>query len=188
VSIIMGRREPMVQSNSGEILEFLEKSGAQLYTLLARLTLREDVAEDLMQELFIRLSNSEVFSKSDNRLAYAQRAAINLALNWRRSEKRRHPGLKQSQEPASAEFSPLSRLVEREELEQILDAVSKLRGYAGLAFVMRYIEQRSYEDIAGTLRKEPHQVRALCSKAMARLREMLGGRNGPTTEMGVCDA
>lgn len=177
----------MVQGNSRVILEFLEKSGAQLYTLLTRLVLREDVAEDLIQELFIKLNNSRVFSRSGNRLAYAQKTAINLALNRRRSEKKRSLGLEKSKEPVSAEISPLNRLVEREELEQILDAVSKLTGCTALAFVMRYIEQRSYEDIATTLGKEQHQVRALCSKGMKRLRKMIGRRQGGTAEMEVRD-
>ena len=38
-----------------ELLELLDKSGANLYALLTRLTLREDVAEELMQELFTQL-------------------------------------------------------------------------------------------------------------------------------------
>ncbi len=41
-----------------ELLELLDKSGANLYALLTRLTLREDIAEELMQELFIKLINS----------------------------------------------------------------------------------------------------------------------------------
>jgi hypothetical protein len=49
------------------LLEFLESSGPGLHALLTRLTLREDAAEDLMQELFIRLSKSKAFEKARNR-------------------------------------------------------------------------------------------------------------------------
>jgi len=177
-----------VQQKGAELVEFLERSGPQLYTLLTRLTLREDAAEDLMQELFIRLNDSDTFSRSDNPMAYAQRAAINLAFDWRRRQKSQPSTLDESKEPQAKADSPLKRLIEREELDQILDSVSKLNGCAGLAFVMRYIEQQSYEDIARTLDKEPHQVRALCSKAMVELRSMLGYSEGKAPEMGVCDA
>jgi len=51
-----------------ELLELLDKSGANLYALLTRLTLREDVAEELMQELFIKLNNTSRFDKGRNYL------------------------------------------------------------------------------------------------------------------------
>jgi DNA-directed RNA polymerase specialized sigma24 family protein len=39
---------------------------------------------------------------------------------------------------------------------------------------MRYIQQQSYDDIAEQMGKSPHQVRALCHKAISRLRDLLG--------------
>jgi len=76
-----------LRSRQKELLELLDKSGADLYALLTRLTLREDVAEELMQELFIKLNNSRGIGKIANWNAYAHRAAINLAFDWRRSHK-----------------------------------------------------------------------------------------------------
>lgn len=48
-----------------------------------RLTLRRDVAAELLQELFVRLGTSEIENARDP-TAYAWRAAINLAMEWRR--------------------------------------------------------------------------------------------------------
>jgi DNA-directed RNA polymerase specialized sigma24 family protein len=45
---------------------------------------------------------------------------------------------------------------------------------------MRYIEQASYEEIAQRLGKKPQYMRALCSKAMAQLREMLQSEDNHT--------
>ena len=92
-----------------ELLELLDKSGTNLYSLLTRLTLREDVAEELMQELFIKLSNTRGMNKIANWDAYAHKAAINLAFDWRRSHKRAALRLEQVRRPASADESPLSR-------------------------------------------------------------------------------
>jgi RNA polymerase sigma factor (sigma-70 family) len=170
------------------LLEFLESSGPGLHAMLTRLTLREDAAEDLMQELFIRLSKSKAFEKARNRQAYARRCAINLAFDWRQRSRPNHLPLAEVREQASSGGSPLQRLIHREEMERILQAIGRLRGISRESFVMRYIQQESYEQIAQEMGRQPHQVRALCSKAMAQLRNALNcGRSGPNRK-GACDA
>lgn len=156
-----------------KLLELLEKSGAALYALLTRLTLREDVADELMQELFIKLNNSNDLNEVKNLGAYAHRAAINLAFDWRRSQKRNALGLARLNEPASNEHSPLSKMVQTEELRQVLETIGQLNKTSREVLVMRYIQEQSTEDIAEQLHKTPHQVRALCSKAMSHLRSIL---------------
>ena len=157
-----------------ELLELLDKSGAELYTLLTRLTLREDTAEELMQELFLRLSNSRGFEKSNCRDAYARRAAINLAFDWRRKFRQKDNGRDYFYEVVSSDSSsPLNKIIRTEELEQMLNAIEKLNKNRRQAIVMRYIQQQSYDDIAEQIGKTPHQVRALCSKAMNHLREIM---------------
>jgi RNA polymerase sigma-70 factor (ECF subfamily) len=157
-----------------ELLELLDKSGANLYALLTRLTLREDIAEELMQELFIKLINSRSFDKAGNPEAYARKAAINLAFDWRRSRKRNPLRLDQICEPASNNSSPLGKLVQAEELDEILNAIGQLSKVPREAFVMRYIQEESYDYIAEQLGKTSHHVRALCSRALNRLRNILG--------------
>ncbi|MGD8500606.1 MAG: RNA polymerase sigma factor [Phycisphaerales bacterium] len=168
-----------------ELLELLDKSGANLYALLTKLTLREDVAEELMQELFIKLSNSRGASKVANWDAYARRAAINLAFDWRRSRKRTASRLGQISEPVANDPSPLGRLIHSEELQETLSAIGQLKRAAREALVMRYIQQESYDDIAEQMGKTSHQVRAMCSRSIGHLRDMLGSnhRNPPGKEM-----
>ena len=156
-----------------ELLELLDKSGANLYALLTRLTLREDVAEELMQELFIKLNNTSRFDKVRNRYAYARKTAINLAFEWRRNRKLNRVGLNQISEPASNDCSPLHKLIRTEELDEILNAIGKLNKVPREAFVMRYIQQEPYDYIAEQLGKTVHHVRALCSRASNRLRDIL---------------
>jgi len=163
-----------LRSRQKELLELLDKSGADLYALLTRLTLREDVAEELMQELFIKLNNSRGIGKIANWNAYARRAAINLAFDWRRSQKRTVPATAQFSEPASTEDSPLGKLIHSEELAETLDAVGQLKKSSREVLVMRYLQQESYDNIAEQLGKTSHQVRALCSRAIHHLRDVLG--------------
>jgi len=167
-----------------ELLELLDKSGANLYALLTRLTLREDVAEELMQELFLKLNNSSRFDKAVNRQAYTRRVAINLAFDWRRRQKRNPLRLDQVREPASNDSSPLGKLVQTEELDEILNAIGRLNRSSREAFVMRYIQEKSYDYIAEQLDKTAHHVRALCSRALNHLRNILGSNHSLSSEKG----
>lgn len=163
-----------MRSRQKELLELLDKSGADLFALLTRLTLREDVAEELMQELFIKLNNSRGIGKVANWNAYAHRAAINLAFDWRRSQKQKVLALGQVGEPLSNDDSPLGKLIHTEELAETLDAVGKLKKSSRQVLVMRYLQQESYDNIAEQLGKSSHHVRALCSRAIRNLRDVLG--------------
>ncbi len=156
-----------------KILQLLDTSGVVLHRLLARLTLREDVVGDLLQELFIRLCNSKAFDKAENPFAYAHRAAMNLVFEWRRKRKITCQPLEENCLTAVDDSSSLGKMIQAEELEQILNATSKLTDLARNVVVMHYIEQESYEEIAQRLGKKPQYMRSLCSKAMARLRELL---------------
>lgn len=162
-----------MRSRQKELLELLDKSGADLFALLTRLTLREDVAEELMQELFIKLNNSTGIGKVANWDAYARRSAINLAFDWRRSQKQTVLTLGQVAEPVSNDDSPLSKIIQSEELQETLDAVSRLKKASREVLVMRYLQQQSYDNIAEQLGKTSHQIRALCSRAIRHLQDVL---------------
>jgi len=158
-----------------ELLKLLEVSGAKLHALLARLTLREDVAEELMQDLFVKLHGAGNQGGVECWYAYARRTAINLAFDWRRRQaSRRVCSLDAVSERASSDATPVSRLIESEELERVLNAIDQLNGASREVLIMRYIQQDSYEEIAGQLGKTIHQARALCFKAMSALRDVLG--------------
>lgn len=155
-----------------KILQLLDVSGPRLHRLLTRLTRREDVVGDLLQELFLRLCNSKAFDKAEDPFAYAYRSAINLGLEWRRQQ---HVcKVLQNDCPTSQDdLSALGKIIKAEELEQVLDATSRLSDLARDVVVMRYIEQDSYEEIAERLGKKPQHLRSVCAKAMAQLREVL---------------
>jgi len=169
-----------------ELLELLDDSGASLFALLTRLTLREDVAEELMQDLFIRLSSAKDQGGIHCWYAYARRTAINLAFDWRRRQAtRRSRTLREVSERASDDRAPLGRLIQSEEMEQVLAAIGRLHGTSREAFILRHIQQDSYEDIAEQLGKTVHQVRGLCFRAMSTLRDMLGRDHCPVDAKGV---
>ena len=166
-----------MRSRQKELLELLDTSGAELFALLTRLTLREDIAEELMQELFIKLQSSRGLDRAANPRAYARRAAINLAFDWRRNHRRSVQRLEKIRRRASNDDSPLAIMIHSEELRETLDALGRLKKASREALVMRYIQQESYESIAEQMGKTSHQVRAMCSRAVHHLRQILGSNH-----------
>jgi len=151
----------------------LDTCGERLHALLTRLTLSEDIVGDLMQELFIRLSQSKGLDRAKDPFAYAYRAAINLAFEWRRKQKRRIQSLDQDCAAADNQPSALGGMIRKEQLQKVLNATSKLSDLARDVVVLHYIEQESYEDIGRRLGKNHRHIRSVASKAMARIRELL---------------
>jgi RNA polymerase sigma-70 factor (ECF subfamily) len=169
-----------VSDRQTELLALLEQFGPGLYALLTRLTLREEVAEELMQELFLKLHGAKDQGRIECWYAYARRTAINLAFDWRRRQAlRRACALDVLSERASETDGPLGQLIASEEFEQVLAAVGRLHGASREVFVLRYIQQSSYEEIAEQLGRTVHQVRALCFRALSTLRAVLGCDSSP---------
>lgn len=164
------------------LLELLETHGRVLHALLARVTLREDVAEDLMQELFLKLVQSQGFERADNKLSYAYRAAMHLAFDWRRRQKR-HRAMGQSagdlspadgvEALASPEAGPFQKLIQDESLQRVLEAAGRLKDIYRDVFILRHVQQESYETIGRHIGRTPDQARGLCHKAVVAMRQLL---------------
>ena len=159
---------------SDDLVVILGGHGPALHALLLRLTLRQDVADDLLQELFVKLVGAHGFRAASDRTAYVKRAAINLALDWRRARRRGTPA--PFSDLAAPDQAAIDALIEREDIERILDASADLSELSRQALIMRYVQQESFEAIGGALGKTPHQARGLCHAAIVELRSRLVDR------------
>jgi DNA-directed RNA polymerase specialized sigma24 family protein len=72
--------------------------------------LREEVAEDLMQELFLKLSGPSAFQKADDPPAYAFRSAIHIAFDWRKNQSKHLRTESITSEPAAEFVLPLNEI------------------------------------------------------------------------------
>ena len=107
--------------------------------------------------------------------AYAHRAAVRLAFDWRRTQQNCRA---ETNSPSAIDprESSLVRLVRQEQVEEVLYAMSQLSCRAQQVLTLRYIEQQSYETIAEQLGRTPHQIRAVCHKALVQLRRLVRQR------------
>lgn len=120
-------------------------------------------AHDVAQETFARAYERwRTVEALDRPAAWLQRVAGNLALSWRRKERRR------SSQPVT---DVAVEVVERD--RDLLDALRALSPAQRTAIVLRYYADLSVDDTASALRKRPGTVRALTSQGIARLRELL---------------
>ncbi len=152
------------------LLRLLNEYGARLHTVLLRVTLRHDAAEELMQELFLRLQGSEAFGRSSEPERYIFRAAMNLAFDWRRKNHRPETESPIFDQDAVEPRDPIERLIRREELELVLSALQSLSEEDREVITSKYIEGAAHELLATRMGRTAHHVRSLCSKAIARLR------------------
>jgi RNA polymerase sigma factor (sigma-70 family) len=159
-----------VSADPHGLLNLLEKHGAELHALFTRLTLHAGVAEDLLQELFLKLRYTEGLARAVSPRAYLFRTAMNLAFDWRRSQRPIEP---LDREPVASLQAPIDLLIDAEAWKQILDAFPHVSELSRQALVLRYLQQQDYAEIAVQLDRSEHQVRALCARGLEQLRSIL---------------
>jgi RNA polymerase sigma-70 factor (ECF subfamily) len=168
--------EDNLSDSQNLIHDVVKNTGPGIYRLLFRLTLREDVADDLLQDLFVKALDSGQWSSARNPHAYLRQTAMHMAFDWRKQQRRSPQTQPLSDQIDSCTESPLDKIVDRERLATVLNALEDLPAKSRDTIVMRFIEGLEYETIAEHLGKSPHQVRSLCSKGLSRLREVLRER------------
>lgn len=160
----------MRQGRADEYAEFAGARAGHLYRSACLLTAADThLAEDLVQEalgrLYLRWGR---VARVDNPAAYAQTVLTRtfLAHQRRRSSGERatdvFPDL-----PGAGDGAASLRVT-------LLDALARLPAKDRAVVVLRYWEDRSVEQTADVLGVSSAAVRTRCSRALARLRELLG--------------
>jgi len=149
------------------------------------MTLREDVAEDLLQDLVVKLAQADGFAHAENPYAYARTATINLAFSWHRG-RRKEQAIEGADYP-TGDPPPWSNLVKMEEIQRMLEYMGNLGEQDQLILTMRYFDEASYDEVARVVGGTAHQACGLCHKAIRRLRakmiEPKGGKFQTRTEV-----
>lgn len=163
----------MKQSNKA--IELLESSGFRLRNLLFKMTLCENTADDLMQELFLKLASSHGFGHCRNGFAYAWRTAVNLALDFHRKKRIPKP-LDEQNSTGTTTSDPVHKLANDEHIQIILNEISRMKTPSRDVLIMRHLEQRPFSEIANVLDKKENHIRSIASKSLAKLRSKLNGQ------------
>jgi RNA polymerase sigma-70 factor (ECF subfamily) len=173
------------RDENGAFAELVDQYWTRIFGRFYRSFADREEAEDLAQEVFLRLYRS--------RKRYQPRARFgtwlfhitqNVARNALRSRKR-HPCLRLStatftgDAPAEPPFVPdrgdaPSRLLERSELAGVVRAaVSDLAGRQRTAMELHQFQDRSYAEVAAEMSMTPKAAKSLLYRARIQLRALL---------------
>lgn len=161
------------ETRSYEVL--LSRYSEQVYRLAYRMLGHKEEAEDVTQEVFIRVYNGlKKFEGQSSFSSWLYRIATNCSLDALQKMKRRSdktvaweatpssdgqgsysaealPGSGLNQEAAQVASNPAQVAVQNELRECIEQVFRKLERDQAYVLVMRDLEERSYEELAGTL-------------------------------------
>jgi len=149
----------------------------RLYGYIVRMTRRRDVAEDLLQDTFVRLAQSGKKLAADTRLgAYLFTVAHRLVVSWARAQAVRTQlaGDLPKSETASPEQSPLEALADSQAQLALERAFAALPpAYREVALLVG-VEGMQPTEVAEILGQKPDAIRQRLSRARTQLAEALG--------------
>ncbi|MFD7444338.1 SigE family RNA polymerase sigma factor [Streptomyces sp. NPDC059909] len=168
----MGTRVGTRSSRADAFLEFAAGRTGHLYRSACLLTSGDThLAEDLVQDTLGRMyALWGRMSRIDNPAAYAQTVLVRTFLTQRRRRSATERPLGELPDTAAAagDDDPALRVA-------LLGALSRLAPKDRAVVVLRYWEDRSIEETADALQVSSAAVRTRSVRALAKLREQLGG-------------
>ncbi|AMV21467.1 ECF RNA polymerase sigma-E factor [Planctomyces sp. SH-PL14] len=158
----------------------------RLIGLLTNMVGDRETAEDLTQELFLRVYRARNGYEANAKFStWVFSIAHNLASNSRRSKGRRKEvalapadsgaqstGVEANLAEKSA-MMPTRQLAKNELMERVQDAIGQLNERQRMGLLLHKFEGLSYEDIGLAMEMTPQAVKSLLSRAREQLREVL---------------
>jgi RNA polymerase sigma-70 factor (ECF subfamily) len=167
--------------------ELVVRYQGRLARVLQHLVGRWELAEDLAQEVFLRVYRSrQQYVPGAKFATWLFTIANNVALNALRDRSRRPEVTLAGSESGPLGVRPLDRLVQatssamptrqidKAELREVVRmAMEALSERQRLAVLLNKFEGMSYADIANTMELSPQAIKSLLSRARENLRQML---------------
>jgi RNA polymerase sigma-70 factor (ECF subfamily) len=183
--------EPMTMATADEIAaqEFssiVQTHRQQIFRFLLASTRDLDLAETLTQECFLKAHrNWASFRGDSSAMTWLMRIAINLQKDHWRNRRMQFWRLTQtnsvdldeaSEWLPSGERSAEQKLLAKEQVAHVWQAVKGLSERQRTVFLLRYVEEQELSEIALATGLSEGTVKAHLSRALAKVRAELGGR------------
>lgn len=180
----------MLEVRDGSAVAFEElvvRYQERLITILSHLVNDRDLAEDLAQEVFLRVYRArESYEPGARFSTWVFRIAHNLALNAIRNRSRRPEVKINAPFGASSEIRPLEAMAQAasgqmpvrmankaEAREMVREAIQSLGERQRMAVLLNKFEGMGYAEIAEAMEMTSQAVKSLLCRARVRLRELL---------------
>jgi len=172
------------QAQSGDIQSFqqlVEFYSHKLYTAAYRILGNKELAEDCVQEVFIKVYHKiGSFNQQSKFSTWLYSVTVNSAIDLQRKHKKHNTNESEDFEQVVCDSttSPEASIW----MDNISDATQRaltlLTEEMRVAFILRHHEERSIEEISQILDVNPNTVRNRIFRAVARLRELLSPKVG----------
>jgi RNA polymerase sigma-70 factor (ECF subfamily) len=139
---------------------------------LARLLGRNDLVQDLCQEVFLRVYLAQGrYRETGTFSTWLYRIALNLARDAGRRCRREPPMLPVTTAPLDHAIQAEALLVQRELADAVADALAELPPALREVLVLRHYEEMSFEEMGRLLQIAPSTLKSRFGAALSRLRE-----------------
>jgi RNA polymerase sigma-70 factor, ECF subfamily len=167
--------------------ELMTRYQSRLVTVLDHLTGRRELAEDLAQEVFLRVYRARGrYVPGAKFSTWLFTIANNVASNALRTLARRPEVQVAPRDPAASGSNSLDHLalaasglmptrqLDKAELQEVVEqALAKLNSRQRMAVLLSKFEEMSYNDIAEAMQMSPQAIKSLLARARDNLREAL---------------
>jgi len=164
----------------------VERHRPQIFRFLLASSRDVDLAETLTQECFLKAHrNWKNFRGDSSAMTWLMRIAINLQKDhwrnrrmqfWRQTRSNAVPLDEASDWLPSGERSVEQKLLAREQVGHVWEAVKALSERQRTVFLLRYVEEQELSEIARATGLSEGTVKAHLSRALGRVRAELGGK------------
>jgi RNA polymerase sigma factor (sigma-70 family) len=167
-------RSEMTRGATAVLAQIGRRYWASVYRYLLQKTRSEFEAEDLTQEVYIRLSRYENLENINNRSAFIYRIALNVFIDWKRFNATRNIVGELTDEIAegavSEEPGPERQSLANESMSILSAAVERLPAKCRRVFIMHKIHRMSYEEIEIELGLSKKAIEKHVERGMLRVK------------------
>jgi len=158
---------PAERAEGGRLAEFYLRYGDGAIRLAYLLTGDRALAEDLVQDAFVKLAGRLLHLRDPGAFdAYLRRTVVNLANSYYRRKRLERAYLKR--EEGSARSTEVH--VDAGDRDELWGAMRRLSERQRAAIVLRYYEDLSEQQVADILNCRPGTVKSLVSRGLSVLR------------------
>ncbi len=168
--------------NADRVAEWYDRWHSLLVGLLSSRLADRVEAQDLAQEIYLRLLRVETLDLVENPRAYLYRVAVNVVGEWRLRARQRKPhSSKELDELVSVE--DLERSLEEQQTgEAVRRALEELPATLRQVLVLHCWDNMTYQQIADTLGISRRMVKRYVAKGYAEMRTEMTERLGDRAE------
>ncbi len=175
--------QSVLDGNERDFRELVDRHRARIYTFVLKIVKNREDAGDIAQEVFIRVYQVlESFDPSKNFSSWLFKIAQNMSIDHLRRRRSDHVSMDETIETSRGEISMQipskdlepDREVEGMEIGEALEAaIALLDPVYRSAIMLRHVEGKSYDEIAGILDMPLGTVKTTIFRARKSLRKKL---------------